>query len=211
MNLDLNEIIELRHTLHQRAEVSNEEKETAATIASWLEKYAPDRLMTDIGGRGIAARYTGRGDGPHVLIRCELDGLPIPETGEMEYFSRNEGASHKCGHDGHMAILAGLEQSLTREPPGKGSVTLLFQPAEETGEGARRVVEDKTFAGLQPDYAFALHNLPGYEEGEIVVSEGVFASASRGIIVRLQGDTSHAAEPQQGRSPAHLSRCLEIS
>jgi len=101
-----------------------------------------------------------------------------------------------------MAIVAGLAERLHTHRPESGSVILLFQPAEETGEGADRVLSDSKFDQIQPDYVLALHNLPGYPLGQIIVREGVFASASSGLRIHLKGKTSHAAEPETGNSPA---------
>jgi amidohydrolase len=100
-----------------------------------------------------------------------------------------------------MAIVLGLASVLRALPPRKGSAVLLFQPAEEIGKGAGRVIEDSKFAEITPDCSFALHNLPGFAQHRIIVREGFFAAASRGLIVRLRGATSHAAEPEKGNSP----------
>jgi amidohydrolase len=101
-----------------------------------------------------------------------------------------------------MAILVGLARRLADRPPARGEAVLLFQPSEENGSGAARVIEDPAFEPVRPDLAFALHNLPGYERGAVVVRDGQFAAASTGLAIRLTGATSHAAEPQRGRTPA---------
>ena len=112
------------------------------------------------------------------------------------------GKSHKCGHDGHMVMVAGLAKQLQENRPKRGNVILLFQPAEETGQGAQAMVVDEQFSKLQPDYAFALHNLPGYPTGQVLLKQGAFAAASRGMKIYLKGNTSHAAHPEDGNSPA---------
>ncbi|MDX1617378.1 MAG: amidohydrolase [Balneolaceae bacterium] len=198
----LKQLIEFRRELHRTAEVSGAEEETARRVRAFLEDQQPDGLMQHIGGNGLAATWTGDREGPSVMIRAELDALPIPETNAFEYRSKTEGVSHKCGHDGHMAILGGVAYGLNRTGPKKGSVCLLFQPAEETGEGARRVLADEKFKRMAPDYIFALHNLPGYPENQVVTREGIFSSASRGLEIYLKGSTSHAAHPERGISPA---------
>jgi amidohydrolase len=101
-----------------------------------------------------------------------------------------------------MAIVSGLAQRFFKRRPDKGTVALLYQPAEETGQGARRVLDDEKFQQLNPDYVLAFHNLPGFELGSIVVRKGVFASTSVGVKIKLIGKTSHAGEPEQGVSPA---------
>ncbi len=106
-----------------------------------------------------------------------------------------------CGHDGHMAILAGVARRLQITPLSSGSVILLFQPAEETGAGAAALLNDPTFRALKPDWIFALHNLPGHPAWSILTRPGAFAAGSAGVKIHLQGCTSHAAYPEQGTSP----------
>jgi amidohydrolase len=158
-------------------------------------------MIRGLGGHGIAAVFSGNEPGPRLMIRCELDALPIQETIKLDYGATTEGVAHKCGHDGHMSIVLGLAPFLRAQPPRKGSVVLLFQPAEETGKGGRRVIEDSKFAEITPDYCFALHNLPGFARNRIIVRQGCFSAASKGLIVKLRGATSHAAEPEKGKSP----------
>jgi amidohydrolase len=188
--------------LHSKPELAGSEEATSLMIREFLEAHKPNRLIANLGGYGLAAVFNGKRAGPRVMVRCELDALPIQETIDLPYGSDTEGISHKCGHDGHMTIAAGLAAKLHEQRPARGSVVVLFQPAEETGEGAHRVIEDPAFVNLRPDYVFAIHNLPGYPLGQVVTKDGVFASASSGFVVRLQGKTSHAAEPSAGRSPA---------
>jgi len=198
----LDELTKLRHRLHTAAEVSGEEHQTSELITEFLQSTNPDQLQKGVGGRGILATYKGKDDAPHVLIRCELDALPISDDIEADYRSETEGVGHKCGHDGHMTIVCGVAKLLKEESLSAGRVTLLFQPAEETGEGAKRVIEDPVFQALNPDYCFALHNLPGFEKHQIIVRKNVFAAASVGLIVNFQGSTAHAAHPEEGKSPA---------
>lgn len=196
------ELTDLRHHLHSMAEVSGEEHQTADIITEYLSSTNPDQLQTGVGGSGILATYGGDDDGPNILIRCELDALPIDDDIDSEYQSKTEGVGHKCGHDGHMAIVCGVAKMLASERPKCGNVTLLFQPAEETGEGAKRVIDDAVFKKHSFDYCFALHNLPGFKKHQIVVKEETFAAASVGLIARFEGSTAHAAHPEEGNSPA---------
>ncbi len=195
-------LVNLRKELHKNAELSGRERNTSSLIYDFLRPYNPARIITDIGGHGLAAIFNGKQDGPTVMIRADLDALPIPESSDFEYASQTEGVAHKCGHDGHMTILSGLAPILADNPPDRGRVILLYQPAEEIGKGALRVLEDNKFKSIQPDYVFALHNLPGFKTGQIICRHDVFASASSGLIIKLLGETSHAAEPQRGKSPA---------
>ncbi|MEZ4652806.1 MAG: amidohydrolase [Candidatus Eisenbacteria bacterium] len=194
--------VELRHELHRHPDLSNHEQETAARVRRFVESFTPDRIVDGIGGAGLAVVYEGSASGPCVVIRSELDALPIQESGTRGHRSMREGIAHSCGHDGHMAIVAGLAPRLQERRPARGRVVLLFQPAEETGEGAGRVLGSEPLRSLAPDRVYAFHNLPGFPMGAVVVRDGVFAYGSRGMIIRLRGVTSHAAEPERGVSPA---------
>lgn len=201
-NSDMVDLVDLRHRLHRRPEISGEERETAATIVAFLKPTGPNRIVTELGGHGVAAIYEGAEPGPTVLIRAELDALPIEELSDSDHRSEIPGKGHLCGHDGHMTILAGLARGLQRNPPKKGRAILLFQPAEETGAGAAAVMADPKFEEIVPDYAFSLHNRPGVPVGHARISEGAANCASRGIKIVLTGETSHASTPEHGRSPA---------
>lgn len=196
------ELISLRKELHKYPELSNKEKKTTERIRTYAEKYKPDEIITDIGKNGLAVIFNSNQEGSTVLIRCELDALPIEEENEFDYKSQTGGVSHKCGHDGHMAIVSGLIPLLSENKIDKGRVILLYQPAEETGEGAEKVLHDEKFNKINPDFVFALHNLPGFEKNKIIVKENEFASASKGLIIKLYGKTSHAAEPEKGITPS---------
>lgn len=198
----LAQLTQLRRDLHKIPEVSGHEEETSKFIAEYLTQFSPNRLLTGLGGFGVAAVYDGRAPGPTVMIRCELDGLPIPEISHMSYRSTHSGRGHLCGHDGHMTMVAALAQDLAEHAPQQGRVVLLFQPAEETGKGAAAVISDPSFAEIAPDYSFSLHNLPGLPVGHVALCSGAANCASRGMRIRLKGRTSHAAAPQDGVSPA---------
>jgi amidohydrolase len=199
---EMGELVALRRGLHEHAELAGSEIETSGIIRRFLESRGPDQLMAELGGAGLAAVFEGREDGPTVMLRADIDAVPVQEANDLAHRSRRPGVSHTCGHDGHAAILAGLAARLSRHRPVRGRAVLLFQPAEETGFGARSVLEDSRFESIGPDWIFALHNLPGETFGEIQIREGPFAAGSVGAIFRLKGRTSHAAYPEQGTSPA---------
>ena len=199
---DLDKIVALRHELHKYPEVSDHETQTAERIVEFLSQYKNAEIITGIGGNGVACILKGKKEGASVLFRCDLDALPIDEENDIEYKSTKKGVAHKCGHDGHMAIISGLADAFSKKPPEKGQVVLFYQPSEENGQGAHRVVNDSKFKNLQVDYAFALHNLPGFPKGEILLRNETFAAASKGMIIKLTGKTSHAGEPENGNSPA---------
>lgn len=192
----------LRRKLHRAPEISSRETGTARSIVEFLRDFSPDEVIAGLGGTGVAAIYRGAEPGMTVMIRSELDALPIDEVNDFAHRSVCDHVSHKCGHDGHMAMVAGLAPLLMRRPPDRGRVVLLFQPAEETGEGAAAIRRDPRFASIAPDYSFALHNMPGHPLHEVLVREGTFTMASVGMATSLEGRTSHASEPEKGVSPA---------
>ena len=200
----LHDMQALRHKLHSQPELSTREMQTAALISEELRTAGADEVLTEVGGTGVVGVFDSGQPGPVIVLRCELDALPISEPGDMpiDYCSRNHGVSHKCGHDGHMSVLCGVGRALGEQRPARGKVALLFQPAEETGEGAPAVVADPRFAALQPDYVFGFHNLPREELHSICVRNGTFASASEGFRIQLTGAFSHSSYPEHGKSPA---------
>lgn len=200
-NSDIAELVAWRRSLHQHPEVSGAEEKTAAEVSRFLRPTSPDKVLSGLGGNGVAVIYDSGQRGPTVLLRCELDALPIEELSDAPHRSRVPGVSHMCGHDGHMAILAAAGRQLGRRRPACGRVVLMFQPAEETGEGAAGVVADPRYGAILPDFAFSLHNLPGTPLGHVRLREGVVNCASRGMRIRLTGKTAHSSMPESGISP----------
>ena len=129
------ELISLRRELHKNPDTSNNETGTAKRLIDYIKKYNPDEIIEDIGGSGILFLYKGTKPGKTLFLRAELDALPLKETGDLAYKSQRENSAHLCGHDGHMTILSGLAPLLDANRTFSGTVGLLFQPAEETGEG----------------------------------------------------------------------------
>lgn len=203
-------IIDFRHELHRYPELAGREVETAARVRDYFRALQPDRIIEGLGGHGMAVVFQGGRAGPTLLLRCELDAVPVQEVNALVYRSRRKECAHKCGHDGHMAILAAVGRGLAERRPVRGQVVLLYQPAEENGLGAAAVLADTRFAEIRPDYAFALHNLPGYPLGQVVVRSGSFSCASRGMALTLTGKSAHAAQPETGLSPAR-AMCSLIS
>lgn len=199
----MKDIIALRRHLHQHPELSGQEHKTAETILRFLEQFPPDEMMQNVGGTGILAIYHPSKEAKEtILFRCELDALPIQEINEFEHKSTIQNVSHKCGHDGHMAIMCALAQKIHAQKAQHIKVVLLFQPAEENGEGAVAVYNDEQFQKLKIDKVFALHNLPGFTMHEVVVKDHTFTCAVNSIIIKLFGKTSHAGEPEKGINPA---------
>lgn len=207
------ELQKIRRHLHQHPEVSNHEQETKKYVKSHLEKLDYDGLQ-EVGKTGLAVFFKGKEQGKKILLRADMDALPIEEINDFEYKSQNPGVSHKCGHDGHTTIMLGVASCLSQNRPQRGEVCLVFQPAEENGTGARQILEDKNFE-FKADKAFALHNLPGYPLHKIVCRKDTFTAAAKSVIFKLHGRTSHAAEPEKGINPGlaiaeilHLSESL---
>jgi amidohydrolase len=201
-NSDLAELTDWRRALHRLPELSGCEVETAATVAATLAPLNPDRILTGLGGHGVAAIFDSNTPGPSVMIRAELDALPIPEVTDVPHRSARPGIGHLCGHDGHMAILMGLARLMSRRRPAQGRAILLFQPAEEDGSGAAAVIADPRWTEIAPDWAFSLHNFPGIPLGHALLATGPVNCASCGMRIHLSGKTSHASVPEAGLSPA---------
>lgn len=212
----LKKIIQLRKQLHQQPDLSGEESGTARIIRDFVESNHNTTIISGLGGNGMAVIYSFAEEGPSVMIRCELDALPITEANDFSHKSEKAGISHKCGHDGHMSIVAGLIFWIKEQDFKKGKIILLFQPAEETGKGAYEVLHDPQFKDLNPDYIFALHNLPGEPLNSIITVKGSFSSTVQSMAIYLTGKQSHASEPEKGINPAAamaeiVSRAAEMN
>lgn len=191
----------VRKKLHESPEVSGQEFETQKVILDFLKKETKASVKS-VANTGVLASFLGSQPGPTVMIRGDIDALPIKEVNTFGHVSKNKGVSHKCGHDGHTTILLGLSILFSEQPITKGKLILLFQPAEENGTGAQAVLNDAEFKKEKIDYVFALHNLPGYKTNEIVVKEQEFTANVKSIILKMTGKTAHAAEPEKGYNPS---------
>lgn len=194
-------LIELRHTLHRIAERAGHEERTSALVEQHLRALAPDQLVTGIGGYGLVATFEGKVPGRTVLVRADMDALPLTDDPSLPYASEDPTTAHLCGHDGHTATVVGVARRAAALRPERGRLVILFQPAEETGAGANAMLTDPAFEPFRPDFAIAQHNLPGFPLGSVLVRKGPFASASRGMITCFRGRSSHAAEPHEGATP----------
>lgn len=191
-----------RHELHAHPELAHSEHGTAERVVSFMQQFNPTEIVTEIGGTGVVVTFDSGVEGPRMLFRCELDALPIVEIGVDSYTSVDVGVSHKCGHDGHMAMIAGLGRALSERPLERGVVHLLFQPAEETGTGAAAVLDDPAFDRFRPDFAVAIHNMPGFPLHAVVIKSGSITAAVRSFVVRFTGRVAHASEPEKGENPS---------
>lgn len=201
-----------RKTLHRHPEVSNEEHSTSRRIREWLDELGPPDSVIELDQTGFAAVYRGKQPGLRIALRCELDALPIEEVNTFAHRSVVDGVSHKCGHDGHMSILLEVAEFASLHRPESGELVLLFQSAEETGDGAIRAFNSPNFERIHPDYIYALHNIPGVEHRTVLIREGAFTPGVRSLILRIHGKTSHAAEPEKGLNPASvMAECIQLA
>lgn len=197
----LEKYVRIRQDLHCHPELSGKEQRTAEQIIKHLQAVVPTAIHLSIGGNGVIAEYNFGSTGPALLFRADTDAVSIPETLAIPYCSVNTGVSHKCGHDGHTAILLAFAELLHQHPLQRGKIILLFQPSEENGKGAQAVFRNPSFRQLKIDKAFALHNLPGFPCNTIICRPGSFTCSVISCTIRIQGKTSHAAEPEKAISP----------
>ena len=188
-----NDIYTYRRDFHQNPELSFQEYRTAETISKYLDSFGITHKR-NIGGTGIVGEIEF-GAGPTIALRADMDALPIQETGNLEYKSKNEGVMHACGHDGHMAILLGTANVLSKNKKiKKGKIRFIFQPAEEGGGGARYMIEDGCLEGVDEIYGLHLWNYQPL--GEIGVKEGPIMAAADMFDIIVKGKGGHGATPQ---------------
>ncbi len=194
------EFISLRRDIHRHPELAFEEHRTAALVADKLEGwgYAVER---GIGGTGVVGTLV-RGNGTRCLgLRADMDALPIAEASGTDWSSVQAGVMHACGHDGHTAMLLAAARHLAEHGGFDGTLHLIFQPAEEGGGGALRMMEDGLFERYPCDAVFAMHNMPGIEQGRLVLREGATMAASDYATVTLTGFGGHGATPHLTADP----------
>ena len=203
---------QLRRDIHRHPELGFEETRTQALCRAWLEErgYTP-RVCAET---GLVADLRPGAPGPVIALRADLDCLPMHETTELEYRSVHAGKAHKCGHDGHTAILLGVADLLARHREAvPGNVRLLFQPAEEgvRGGGAKVMVAEGALDGVAEVYG--LHNWPGFPKGQVHVRSGAMLAQVHELTITITGKGGHASQPQLCRDPlvagAHLVTALQ--
>lgn len=196
---DLKMITELRHTLHRHPGLSLHERETK----EYLMRFVAEHTSLEVTNRGnwfyAVKRASSVPAKPPVAFRADFDALPIDETLALPYASRCPGISHKCGHDGHAAVLAGFAVEISRVDVPR-DVCLIFQHAEEIGAGAAECAPLIDELHIGEIYAF--HNLNGYPEGTVVYRRSLTQPASMGLTIRFAGRASHASAPEEGANPS---------
>jgi hippurate hydrolase len=194
------EFISLRRDIHRHPELAFEEHRTAALVADKLEGwgYAVER---GIGGTGVVGTLVRGQSVKRLGIRADMDALPIDEASGTEWSSVNRGVMHACGHDGHTAMLLAAARHLAEQGSFDGTLHLIFQPAEEGGGGALRMMEDGLFERFPCDAVFAMHNMPGIEQGRFVLREGAAMASSDYASITLHGVGGHGAMPHRAADP----------
>ena len=200
MQTRVGEFISLRRDIHRHPELAFEEHRTAAWVADKLEAwgYAVER---GIGGTGVVGTLL-RGKGNKRLgLRADMDALPIDEASGADWSSTHPGVMHACGHDGHTAMLLAAARQLAEQGSFEGTLHLIFQPAEEGGGGALRMMADGLFERFPCDAVFAMHNMPGIAQGHLVLREGAAMASSDYATITLTGIGGHGAMPHHTADP----------
>src|SRR5690606_29462691 len=168
------ELAEWRRDLHQYPELAFNEHRTAQVVAEKLRAFGLDAVETGIGGPGVVGVLHGRGGpgGEAILLRADMDALPMPEETGVPYASVNPGAMHACGHDGHTTMLLGAARHLAETRNFEGTVYFCFQPAEEGGGGAKAMIEDGLFERFPARAVYGMYNWPGAPAGSFAVRPG---------------------------------------
>lgn len=200
------QLIEWRRHLHRHPELSFQEEETARFVAETLRGFEGVSIQTGVGRTGVVATITN-GPGKTVAIRADMDALPIQETNNHGYASKNHGVMHACGHDAHTAMLLGAAQLLSERSSNgsfKGTIKLLFQPAEEATDaeglsGAPRMMAEGVLDGVES--IIALHVCPWHDVGVIQVNEGYSMASVDVFHAEIRGTGGHGGYPHLGTDP----------
>jgi amidohydrolase len=203
------ELIELRHDLHAHPETAYAETRTAARVVTELAKLPRLTIHSEIAGTGVVAVLNGAKGRPCIALRADLDALPLIEKTGLPYASQIPGVMHACGHDGHIACLVGAARVLERFAEQlPGAVKFIFQPAEEGGAGAQRMIAAGVLENPHVDAAFAFHGWPGLPLGMAAVAPGPVLASAEAFEITISGHGTHAAYPHQGTdvilAAAHL-------
>ena len=194
-----------RRALHAMPEPGYAETRTAAFVAETLRGIGVDRLETGVAGTGVVAVIAGgRGaDGParRILLRADMDALPIAEATGAPWASTTPGWMHACGHDGHVAMLLGGAAALAATRDFDGEAVLVFQPAEEFGAGARAMLDAGLLDRFPARMAFGMHNLPTLPVGAFALRPGPVMALADDFTITVTGRGGHAAMPSAARDP----------
>ncbi|MFM2345516.1 MAG: hypothetical protein RL654_269 [Pseudomonadota bacterium] len=206
----IGEFVALRRDIHQHPELAFEEHRTAALVADKLEGWGYE-VTRGLGGTGVVGRLQ-RGTGSRRLgLRADMDALPIEERSGVAWASTRPGRMHACGHDGHTAMLLAAARHLAEHGRFDGTLQLIFQPAEEGGGGALRMMADGLFERFPCDAIFAMHNMPGIAQGHLVLREGAAMASSDYATITIEGTGGHGAMPQHAADPVVAAASLVMA
>ncbi len=191
---------ELRRDIHAHPELSFQEHRTADLVARKLREWGIE-VHRGLGGTGVVGVITHGTSGRAIGLRADMDALPLQETNGFAHASRHAGVMHACGHDGHTAMLLAAARQLAQQRTFDGTVYLIFQPAEEGGAGARRMIEDGLFERFPMEAVFGMHNWPGLPAGTFALSPGPVMASSNEFRIVIHGKGGHAAMPHNAIDP----------
>ena len=198
------ELQQIRRDIHAHPELCYEEQRTAAVVAAKLTEWGIP-ILRGMGGTGVVG-IIKNGDSTRAIgLRADMDALPMQEINTFAHTSRHAGKMHACGHDGHTAMLLGAAYYLSKQRDFDGTVYLIFQPAEEGGGGARKMMEDGLFAQCPMDAVYGMHNWPGIAVGSFAVTPGPMMASSNEFKVTVTGKGCHAAQPHKGIDPVMVA------
>jgi amidohydrolase len=199
----IDEVTGWRRHLHETPELGYEEVKTAAFVASKLREFGFDEVHEGVGVTGIVGVLHGKNGpgGKGIGLRADMDALPIMELGSPDYKSRNPGLMHACGHDGHTALLLGAAKGLAETRSFDGAAYFIFQPAEEGGAGAARMIEDGLFERFDIAEVYGLHNSPGSDIGTFQIRPGPLLASADTFDIKIRAKGGHGAEPHLTADP----------
>ncbi len=200
LNPQIGEFIRLRREIHSEPELAFEEHRTAALVADKLESWGYT-VERQVGGTGVVGRLMLGAGAKRLGLRADMDALPIAEATGAAWASRRPGVMHACGHDGHTAMLLAAARRLAEDGGFSGTLQLIFQPAEEGGGGALRMLDDGLFERYPCDAVFAMHNMPGLPQGHLMLREGAAMASSDYASITLTGFGGHGAMPHKATDP----------
>jgi len=190
------EFIQLRRDIHRHPELAFEEHRTAELVANKLEAWGYE-VHRGLGGTGVVGTLKRGTSTRSVGLRADMDALPIQEASGAEWASTKPGLMHACGHDGHTAMLLAAAHELAHNAEFDGVLNLIFQPAEEGGGGALRMMQDGLFERFPCDAIFAMHNMPGVPVGKFVFRSGSAMASSDYVTIRVIGTGGHGGMPHR--------------
>ncbi len=193
------EVTEWRRDIHMHPEVLFDTHRTSALVAEKLKAFGCDEVVEGIGRTGVVGVIKGKsnGSGKVIGLRADMDALPMTEQTGLDYASKNDGAMHACGHDGHTAMLLGAAKYLSETRNFDGTCVVIFQPAEEGGGGGREMCEDGMMDRWGIQEVYGMHNWPGRPVGDFAIRSGAFFAATDLLEIEFEGLGGHAAKPQE--------------